>query len=150
MNASPRKRIWGRIQWRSAFLLGFVALCTGCSRTVVGGYEDSPDRKYRIYGRLFGAYGRAFTENTEKTILIRICTTGQSEQLLLSKEYRVKGSDVTWQPTWGTNSDLTVVVFDYGLGVSRYDERPKGSPSNHICTLKFRFDSKARTFTENQ
>ena len=32
-------------------LLGVVTLLPGCSRTVTGGFEDSPDKKYRMYGR---------------------------------------------------------------------------------------------------
>ena len=41
----------------SCFLLLIAVLgANGCSRTVVGGYTDSSDNKYRVYGRVYGAY----------------------------------------------------------------------------------------------
>ena len=124
--------------------MGFL----GCTRTVVGGYIDSPDKKYRVYGKIYGPYGRSFLDNTPKTVRISIVTVPGNETLLLRKEYRVQGSDVGWDANWDEHHNLTVVFFQYPPGVSRWDLSKKGSPTNHIRTVAYRFDSKAATFTE--
>lgn len=137
------KRLW-LLTIALTATLGFV----GCTRTVVGGYTDSPDKKYRVYGRIYGAYGRSFLDNTPKTVRISIVTAAGNETLLLRKGYRVQGSDVGWDATWNEHHNLTVVFFEYPPGVSRWDLTKKGAPTNHIRTVTYRFDSKAATFTE--
>jgi hypothetical protein len=62
----PQRLLW------SALLLLFVTAFLGCTRTVVGGYDNSPDKKYCLDFRTFGAYGHAFVDNTTKTLRITI------------------------------------------------------------------------------
>src|SRR5437867_1671922 len=104
-------------------LLIAVLGATGCSRTVHGGFVDSPDKKYRFYGRVYGAYGRSFLENTAKTVWISIVANDANETLLFRKEYRVNGSDVGWDATWDNQDNLTVVIYDYGIGVESADAK---------------------------
>ena len=134
-------------------LVGAVCLAVlfgvaGCTRTVIGGYEVSPDKRYCVYGRIYGAYGRSFLDNTTKTARISIVTVAPNETLLFRKEYRIRGSDVSWDGTWDQQHNLTVVFFEYPPGVNRYDLNQKGSPTNFLRAVKFRFDSKAQTFAE--
>ena len=73
-----------------------MLLLPGCSRTVIGGFVDSPDSKYRMYGRVYGVFGRAFLDDTDKTVRISIVLNDARETILFRKEIRVKGSDVGW------------------------------------------------------
>ena len=134
--------------WLLAIGLTATLGSAGCTRTVVGGYTDSPDKTYRVYGRIYGAYGRSFLENTPKTVRISIVTAAGNETLLLRKEYRVQGYDVGWDAAWDEHHNLTVALFEYPAGTSRWDLTKKGSPTNHIRSVTYRFDSKGRTFTE--
>ena len=131
-----------------AFAVAALVLSAGCTRTVVGGYTDSPDKKYRVYGRTYGAYGRAFVDETSKKFRVTIVTGDTNETLLLRKEYHVRGSDVSWDASWDQHNNLTVVVYDYGRGLDRVDASKRGSPTNHLLTLVYRLDSKTRSFSE--
>lgn len=150
MNAPFYKRASSRTLIISVLLLGCVAILVGCSRTVLGGYEDSPDGKYRLFVRLFGAVGHAFVDRTGKTILFSINATNNYEHLLFRKEYRVKGSDICWNSTWDKEDNVTVVLYDYRPGVSHFDAMAKAVPTNYICTFVFRRDSKTGTFKEQE
>jgi len=98
-------------------LAACLAVSAGCTRTVVGGFSDSPDKKYRVYVRIYGAYGRAFIENTAKKVFITIVENGADEKVLLKKGYRLRGSDLGCLPIWDKQHNLTVIVYDYGPGV---------------------------------
>ena len=132
----------------SASVLCAVIFVVGCSRTVLGGYTDSPDKKYRVYGRVYGAYGRSFVDNTPKTIRISIVAAIGGEKLLLRKEYRIQGADVGWDATWDEQDNLTLAIFEYPPSISRWDLTKKGAPTNHILGVIYHFDSKTVTFTE--
>jgi len=119
----------------------------GCRRTVKGGYIDSPDNKYRMYGRVYGAYGRSFPAATSKTIRISIVSTG-NETLLIRKEYQLVGSDISWNAAWDNQDNLTVVIYDFGPGISYYDVKDHASPTNYIRTLFYHLDGKAGIFRD--
>jgi hypothetical protein len=131
-------------------LLASAALVlVGCTRTVMGGYTDSPDKKFRIYGRVYGQYGRSFLEQGPKQVRISIVAGPISDEtLLLRREYRVQGFDVGWAADWDEHNNLTVVVHDYGRGIDRWDAKKNGSPTNHLLTLVYRLDPKTRKFVE--
>jgi hypothetical protein len=120
----------------------------GCTRTVVGGYVDSPDRIYGVYGRIYGAYGRSFLDNTTKTIHITIVASRSPEKVVLSRQYRVRGSNVGWNAIWCDHTNLAVVVFEYPPGVSRWDlTRPRG-PTNHLLTVTYALERNSPAFVE--
>src|SRR5438046_443656 len=108
-------------------LLGAVVTLLGCSRTVTGGFTDSPDKKYRMHGRVFGALGKAFLDETRKTVRLSIVLNDPQETLLFRKEISVKGSDVSWDCTWDKEGNVSVVVFDYGPHAYREDARNAGT-----------------------
>lgn len=141
-------RTFSRWLLYSAFLVSLIAIISGCSRTVVGGFVDSADKKYRVYGRVYGAYGRSFMDGNSKQVRISIVTTGGGEALLFRKEYRVNGSDVGWDATWDEHNNISVVVYDYGPGVDSTIGEKNGFPKHHLLTVTCHFDSKSGAFTE--
>jgi hypothetical protein len=127
----------------------FGVLCLfGCTRTAIGGYSESPDKSYCVYGKVYGAYGRSFLDNTDKKIKISIAKGNGTEKLLFLREYRVHGADVGWNAMWNANTNVTVVVFEYPAGVNRWDLSSKQGPTNHLRTLTYDLDSKTETFVE--
>jgi hypothetical protein len=125
---------------------------------VTGGYEDSPDGRYRLWVRTFGAYGHAFSERTRKTIRIRLVerigdTDAWDEKLLCEKTYHFKCADFDLKPLWGTNHNLTVVVYAWDAwedATSDADAQKRGVASNYIATLTYDFDKNAGMFTEGK
>src|SRR5688572_6944937 len=97
----------------------------GCTRTVVGGFVDSPDNTVRVYGRMKGAYGRAYTDVTPKTISITIVKIDKEETVLFSEDYPVKGGDLTWRSTWAAKNTLVITVIN----------RPTSSITNPVPIL---------------
>lgn len=137
------------------FLLLCLALIVGCSRTVTGGYEDSPDGKYRLWVRTFGAYGRAFVDRTPKTIHVRLVEllgdeNNQNEKLLFENDYRFTCADVCLQASWDTNNNVTAVVFDWPGGVTGSNAKKQSIASNYIATLRFDLDKSTGNFTERK
>ena len=126
-----------------------AALGAGCTRTVGGGSEESPDGKYRIYGRIQGAAGRRFVDSTSKQIFIKITKVGNPETLLYAREIRTNASDLTFHAVWQTNGGLVLTFFDYGPGVSAANASRTGAPSNHILTASYSFDAKRGQFVES-
>jgi hypothetical protein len=113
---------------------------------VVGGYEDSPDNKYRLYVRTFGAYGHAFADNTTKNLQISIFPKDHQRTPLFTKEYRIRGSFMCCSSLWDKENNIRVIVYDYGPGVVA----ASGFPTNHLRTLSFRFASETGTFMEQE
>lgn len=135
--------------------LGIAVAVLGCSRTVTGGYEDSPDGKYRVWVRAFGAYGRAFLERTRKTVRIRLvevigAKTNWNERPLFTKEYHFTCSDVMVNTSWDKEDNLTAVIYDYPPGVYWEDARKEGTPSNYIGTIALLLDKKTGKIHEKK
>jgi len=131
-------------------LLSVVTLLLGCSRTVTGGFTDSPDKKYRMYGRVYGALGKAFLDETPKIVRISIVTKDSKETLIFRREIHVKGSDVSWDCTWNTADNVSVVVFDYGPHVYWEDARKAGTPSNYLASVSLIRDNQTGKFQEQK
>ena len=91
-------------------LVSLMAICLGCSRTVTGGFTDTPDKTYRMYGRVYGALGRKFTDDTDKTVRISIVTNDSQQTLIFRREIRVRGPMFGWDCSWDTNNNLVVTV----------------------------------------
>jgi hypothetical protein len=115
---------------------------------VIGGFTDSPDKQYRMFRRSFGAVGHDFSDDTGKTVVISIYANNANQTLLFKREYRVNGSDVGWDATWGEHDNLNVEVYDYGPGVVFHGLARDEPPRRHIRSLVFLLDPKAGTFTE--
>jgi hypothetical protein len=139
----------GMVRWAFVIMLGSTLGFVGCMATYKAGSVDSPDGRYLVSGRIRGAYGRAFIDQTKKTVFVTLfAKSGGKEKLLFQRQYRVQGSDVCWDANWDTDDNLTLVLYDYGLGVSFYDARKNGTPKRHLQTVACRFDSKTGRYVE--
>jgi hypothetical protein len=133
-----------------AFICIAIAALAGCSRTVVGGFSDSPDKKYRVNARTYGAYGRPYLEETLKRMVIYITDTSNPGRNLFEKEYRVKGCDVCWDATWNSNNNVSISIYDFGPAKSSYDLRGQPTRTNHLRTINFQFDAATGMFTDRK
>jgi hypothetical protein len=139
--------------WKDTILgaLLLTMLCaSGCKqRTVVGGSINSPDGKFIASIHVLGAPGRAYTDETEKTVIIDIKRRDASESLLLHKKIIVHGSDIATDGKWYAGDNLRVNSFDYGPGVELDYGEAHGMPIRHINTVRFLFDSEKQTYRED-
>jgi hypothetical protein len=127
----------------------YLILLLGCSRTVIGGYRDSPDGRFRVYGKVYGEYGESFLNETSKRIRISIVSNDGDSNRLLEKEYHVKGSDVSWRAIWDEHNNLKLTIYDFGIGVDS-SAANKGAPTNWIATYHYTFDTNTHTFNETR
>ncbi|WP_150107317.1 hypothetical protein [Pedosphaera parvula] len=67
---------------------------------------------------------------------------------MFKKEFRVRGEDVGWDATWDQSNNLSVVIYDYGKGVTFHGLAKDEPPRRVFRKLFYRFDSKTGTFTE--
>src|SRR2546427_300187 len=129
-------------------LLSVVTIFLGCGRTVTGGFHDSPDKKFRMYGRVYGALGKAFLDETRKTVRISVVRNDSEETLIFRRDIHVKGSDVGWDCTWDKEDNVSVVVFDYGPRVYWEDARKAGTQSNRLASVSLIRDKQTGKFRE--
>jgi len=157
----------------TSLLISTVVCCTGCISTYTAGFDESPDGKYLVCGHIRGAGGRAYIDNTKKTVFITIeakgtqrptivtnyqngaivsesvvAVNGKADKPLLEKKYRIRGSDVCWNATWGKDDNVTVFLYDYGPSVYWEDARKNGTPKREIRNLHYELDSKSGRFVE--
>ena len=125
-----------------------ILLNLGCSRSVVGGYIDSPDKQYRVYGRVYGIYGRTLLDSPSKTVRISIVKAVGNETLLHKDEYSVSGFDVGWDTIWSEHGKLIVVIYDYGPGVEFHGLTKNEPQRKNIRTVIYRFDTNSDSFTK--
>jgi hypothetical protein len=130
------------------FLLGVVVSIPGCGRIMVGGGEDSPDKKYSLGVSTAGAYNHAYYDDTRKTVSITIYTNDGRWTELLAQTYRVRGSDLGWNCAWDEHDNITLTLHDYGPGVSHYDLKTNSPPKRILRTLRYQLDPKNGGFTE--
>lgn len=123
-------------------------LVAGCSRTVVGGFLDSPDEKYRVYVRTYGAYGHRFVDETAKVLRVTIVRNDGSGTILFKKEYRIRGSDIVANTAWDQRGNVVVILYDYGSGVVRSEGREKSYRTNYLRTIVCRFEPQRSTFAD--
>jgi hypothetical protein len=138
------------LPFAAMFIVGCILGTSGCTAAYVAGITASPDKKYSVSGDVRGAYGKAFSDYTWKTVWVEIyegpSTLGDP---LLSRKYRVQGSDVCWDAKWDEYDNVTFTIFDYGRGVDRYDARKEGIAMRQIQTIIYQLDSRSNSFAEH-
>jgi len=130
--------------------LATIVMCFGCTRIVTGGYVDSPDKKFRLYGRCYGPNGPVDIDSSSRTIRLTIVANDEHETQLFRKEYRVRGSDVGWDAKWDLSNNLTVVIYDYGEGVTFQGPAANEPPRRVFRTLCYSLDLKKEVFKERK
>jgi len=127
-------------------------LCfTGCSYTYIAGGlgMTSPDDRFRVSIESDGAYGHAYVDKTKKKIWISIGSgSGTNYTLLFKHRYIVTGSDIEWQTHWSSTDAVSVEIYDWGDGISNYNNMKHQPASNHIALLSFALDRSTRKFVE--
>ena len=135
-------------------LVAAMLVSAGCMRTYVGsgGWGVvSPDGSTHLCVTGHGAYGRAYTDKTKKLLDIWIWHgSGEQETTLFEHRYKFVASDMCEDTKWTSPQTVVVYVFDYGDGISFYDARKAGSPSNQIATLYFELDKRTGKFVERK
>ena len=129
------------------FLICGLLFISGCMRTVKrSGYSESPDARFRLFVYRYGAWGKAWVEETKKTGRIFITDKSTSYSIFV-KDFQVdRASALGWNAAW-TNGTVALTFFDYGPGNSYYDVG-KGGPKRQLKTLSFSYDPASHTFIE--
>ncbi|MEJ0089099.1 MAG: hypothetical protein WDM80_05025 [Limisphaerales bacterium] len=131
--------------------IGFmaIALC-GCMHTVEGG-SDSPAKHYSLWLNSHGASGKAYVDKTKKKIWISIGKRGSTDsEVLFQQRYILTGSDIEWKISWDSDRTVSVEFYDWGDGVSNYDNMKHMTASNHIAQISFIFDQTTGKFSEQK
>lgn len=131
---------------RCAVICGLIGIMTGCgTRTVKGGTSDSPDGKNSASLRLFGAYGKAFSDYSEKEVLVTIRDGKKDgvQQDLFKKMYKVKGTVVGADVIWENQEGLRCVIYD-----QRYNASDVLVGKKIITTLYYKHNKFNNTFYE--
>lgn len=129
------------------FAAALVLVLTGCSHTHVsdGSGTSSPAGKFRLAVACDGANGRAYTDNTRKKIRIWIGSgSDETPTTLFEHSYTVTGSDVTWETHWSSANTVSVEIYDWGDGISNYNNMKHLAASNHIALLSFALDESGK------
>jgi hypothetical protein len=132
-----------------------LTLClAGCfSHTHVGDGlgTPSPDGKFRLAVGVDGASRHAYVDKTKKKVWIWIgSSSGTNSTLLFEHAYVLTGSDVAWETRWSGPEAVSVEIYDWGDGVSNYNNMNHLTASNHIALLSFMLDKNTGKFTEKK
>jgi hypothetical protein len=138
------------LAFRMAVAIGLIVVATSCrSRTMVGGFSDSPDGRAKLLIGVHGAPGHAYDEETLKEIVLEIKSKRRDEEALLAKRhYRVSASCLDWKVSWDNGTEVILTFFDYGPGLDSAEAKRDQKPIRVICTLRYRFDSQRRSYSE--
>ena len=136
-------------------LLAILAPClVGCfTHTNVGDGmgTPSPDSKLTLGVGIDGASHHAYFDKTKKTIGIWIGSTGTTKATTLFEHYYVlTGSDIAWKTHWSSPENVSVKFYDWGDGVSNYNNMNHMTKSNHIALLSFVLDKNTGKFLEQK
>jgi hypothetical protein len=127
-----------------------VALC-GCMHTVVGGGSDSPSKHYHLWVSSHGASARAYVDKSKKKIWVGIETRDEGNSAtLFEQRYVLTGSDIDWSTRWLSDEAVTVDFYDWGDGVSNYNNMKHLAASNHIASFSFALDRTTGKFIQKK
>lgn len=127
-----------------------VTLC-GCMHTVVGGHGESPDARYRLWISSHGASGKAYVDKSKKKIWVSVTSRESTNSAtLFQHRYILTGSDIAWNIRWLSDEAVSVEFYDWGDGVSNYNNMKHLATSNHIASLSFALDRTTGKFIEKK
>ena len=132
-----------------AFAFVWIFLGSGCTRTVVGGFVDSPGNTYRVYTRGFGGLGAAYVDETSKQYRISVVTTGSigSEKDVGEVMFDFPAAArLSSKITWTGEKEFAVQFFDYGDGVSGYDVKNDPSKRRKLGVAVFTYSEETGCF----
>jgi hypothetical protein len=130
--------------------LMLVMLC-GCMHTVIGGGRYSPDKRHYLWVSSHGASGKSYVDKSKKNVWVIIERRGDTNSAVLFRQhYVLTGSDIAWDISWTSDETVSVVFYDWGDGVSNYDNMKHLSASNYIASLSFALDRSTGKFIEKK
>jgi len=130
--------------------LMLIGVC-GCTHTVVGGGGDSPDKRHSLWVSSHGASGKAYVDKSKKKLWVSIeSRVGTNSAVLFQQRYVLTGSDIQWDTLWSSDEAVSVVFYDWGDGVSNYNNMKHLQASNHIASLSFALDGSTGKFIEKK
>ena|SRR6478609_2494005 len=135
--------------------ISILILClVGCSsHTHVGDGMGtaSPDGRFTLAVGVDGAARRAYIDKTKKTIGIWIGSTNAANPTtFFEHSYTLVGSDVAWETQWSSADVVSVKFYDWGDGVSNYNNMNHLTTSNHIAIFSFVLDKSTEKFVEKK
>ena len=103
--------------------------------TEVGGNpEPSPDNRYAISTRAYGASGKAYSAKTKKRFRVWIGPkTGSKPASAFEKTYVFLAGDMGWRVNWPGPDEVAVNLYE-----DNGEARSTQAPSNHVASLLFR------------
>ena|SRR5689334_13973871 len=135
--------------------IAIIAFCSvGCSsHTHVGDGMGtaSPDGRFTLAVGVDGAPRHAYVDKTKKTIGIWIGSTNAANPTtFFEHSYTLVGSDIQWETRWSSTDTVSVKLYDWGDGVSNYNNMHHMPTSNHIAELSFALDKSTGKFVEKK
>lgn len=122
-------------------------------------FKDSPDEQYRVCIYVTGTHGQSFAGRNQKMAGINIvrhithdiysdADPIPARRYYFTNDYHFVCADACFTASWDKQTNVTLVVYDYGPGIFREDALKAGSPSNYIATISLMHDSQTGKFFE--
>ncbi len=164
--------------WRWCKFLVFLAVSfnlLGCAAAYNSRHDIAPDDRHSVCCYIRGAFGRNYYDETYKKILVSIYSRGPNDKMLLErdlqeqrmsgvyvshpipglemkvifeKEYRLKGSDLSWRSVWSPQNSLSIVFYDSGPGAAIPYSSQEITPKRLLRTINYSFDSNTGNYKE--
>ena len=117
-----------------------VGLC-GCMHTVMFGGGESPGKRYCLGVSSHGQSAKAYVAKSKKRIWITITSQDTTNSArLFQHRFVLIGSDIDWNISWSSEEAVSVDFYDWGDGVSNYNNMQHLTASNHIASFSFVLD----------
>jgi hypothetical protein len=159
--------------------LGFTACSLaffGCAAAYNARNDMAPDNRHSVNCYIRGAFGRDYYRETPKKIVITIYSHGPNDKMLqekdaqeqlpsgvnvsrpipglemkvlLERQYRIKGSSVSWRAVWSPQNDFSIIFYDYGPNEQAPDSSKEAAAHERLlCTISYSFDSSTGEYKE--
>lgn len=149
----------------------------GCAAAYNARMDLAPDERHAVSCHIRGAAGRSYYSQTTKRIGVTIYTRGPNDSRLLQedldrqiatgvivahpipgletkvifeKQYRIKGSDVSWYSVWQPDNSLSIVFSDHGQDKAASDFSAQPISERSLLTINFTFDPMTGTYKEGK
>jgi hypothetical protein len=135
------------------FLVLLATYICGCGYTYFSGGlgRTSPDGKFRVSIACDGAYGHAYIDKSEKKFWVSIDSGSATNHTpLFQHRYLFTGSDIQWQTHWSSDEAVSIELYDWGDGVSNFNNMKDLAASNHIALISFALDKGTGKFVEQR